>query len=260
MQTRAQPPPANERSSATNDEFPSAPRANVQKKRKIRATSTSNDSPPSRSTKKQRPIDLDVLETAQVEGPVLAQSGMRTEAEEVAVVDVDQDEEMLSPQHDTFGLPMDEEEEKPKPTLQLKYKGFSIYGQCLCVVVEPWPTVRSATRAPPELGGISNRKSTQKQSTSTVPTTASRAKTPLFLTDDNDIDQEVEPQEPNFVTSHWDDIEVMEDSDDNSEEGGMMAFSQALNLAGDNRPGAAEDEDEMEGAVLFGDADEARQL
>jgi len=168
-----------------------------------------------------------------------------------------EEEEMLSPHRGHFDLPVDEEEEKPKPTLQLKYKGFGIYGQSICVVVEPWPVVRSENRTIQELGGISSRKSTLQQSTSTI---APRAKTPLFLADDNEMDHGVEHRQSSPTTNPWDDLETMEDTDDDSEVGGMMAFSQAINLAGDNRPGAAEDEDEMEGAVLFGDADEARQL
>lgn len=174
---------------------------------------------------------------------------------------IDIDEVTMSPQDDTFDLPVDEEEEKPKPGLQLKYKGFSIYGQCLCIVVEPWPAVRSTNLTLQELGGISSQRSTHGQSTQAVSNVASRAKTPLFLAEDNDMDQdEVETREPNPVTHPWDDLERMDESDTDSEMGAMMAFSQALNLAGDNRPGAAEDEDEIEGAVLFGDADEARQL
>lgn len=198
-------------------------------------------------------MGLDDSETSQEEGPVL-----RYEIE-TTTVDVDQDEvlvgddrEMLSPQDTTFDLPMDEEEEKPKPALQLKYKGFSIYGQCLCIVVEPWPTARTTNRTPQELGGISSKKSTPRKHTMTASTIAPRAESPLFLADDM--------EEENPISNTQNDLELMDDSDDDSEGGGMMAFSQALNLAGDNRPGAVEDEQEMEGAVLFGDADEARQL
>lgn len=181
------------------------------------------------------------------------------DSESEGIIDID--EATTSPQDDTFDLPVDEEEEKPKPGLQLNYKGFSIYGQCLCVVVEPWPAVRSTNPTPQELGGISRQLSTHEQSTQAVSNVASRAKTPLFLAEDNDMDQdEVETREPNPVTHPWDDLERMDESDTDSEMGAMMAFSQALNLAGDNRPGAAEDEDEIEGAVLFGDADEVRQL
>jgi hypothetical protein len=190
------------------------------------------------------------------------------------VIDVDQDDEMADEDdeddetwneeedEDTFDLRVDEEEDKPKPALQLKYKGFGIYGQCLCIVVEPWPAIRSTTHAPQELGGITRQSKQKQATTSSAPTVAARANTPLFLADDNEADQnETQNQRPNNpVTNAWDDLETMDDSDDDSEMGGMMAFSQALNLAGDSRPGAVEDDDEMEGAVLFGDADETRQL
>ena len=39
-------------------------------------------------------------------------------------------------------LEVEEEEEKPKPQRQLRYDGFHIYGCCLCVIVEPWPSLK----------------------------------------------------------------------------------------------------------------------
>ncbi|KAJ3568608.1 hypothetical protein NP233_g5601 [Leucocoprinus birnbaumii] len=267
----AKPPPAT--SAATS------PRR-AQRKRKMRSGSTpSATSPPSRTSKKQKqdvPLSMDMSGSLEDEGLI---STTEKRARLAEVVDVDQDEEMIdltgggdidenndedqswTPQRDTLGLPEEEEEEKPKPALQLRYKGFGIYGQCLCIVVEPWPALRSTTRPPQELGGIGSKKSTEKQahipSTSTI---AARAKTPLFLADEDIHQDDAQPPIQNPVTNPWDELETIEDSDDDSEMGGMMAFSQALNLAGDSRPGAAGDDDEMEGAVLFGDADEARQL
>ncbi|EEB92883.1 hypothetical protein MPER_08541 [Moniliophthora perniciosa FA553] len=47
-----------------------------------------------------------------------------------------------------FTLVPDDEEEKPKPILKLKYQGFNIFGHCLCIVVEPWPPIRTPSRAP----------------------------------------------------------------------------------------------------------------
>ncbi|KAF5363927.1 hypothetical protein D9756_000477 [Leucocoprinus leucothites] len=246
----------------------------TQRKRKTRSGSTPLSPPPSRSVKKQRKdatLELDDSDVTETDG-----SATKKKERVVEIVDIDQDEDMIDlnaeedtdeddeswrPRKDTFGLPADEEEEKPKPALQLKYKGFCIYGLCLCIVVEPWPIIRSSTRPPQELGGIASKKSTDKQ-TSVPPasTTIARSKTPLFLADEDVDPDETQSQKPDPVTNPWDDLETMESSDDDSEVGGMMAFSQALNLAGDSRPGAVEDDDEMEGTVLFGDADEVRQL
>ena len=44
------------------------------------------------------------------------------------------------------------------------------------------------------------------------------------------------------------------------EEGDMVLFSQILRSVGDHPPGIAEDDDEIDGAVFFGDADEMREL
>ncbi|KXN86425.1 hypothetical protein AN958_10287 [Leucoagaricus sp. SymC.cos] len=241
-----------------------------QKKRKIRSTSTPVNSPPSQSVKKQKrgkTLELDESENQ------ASSEAERSRVRVTDVIDIDQVEEMTDanaeenvqddddtcePGPDNFDLLVDEEEEKPKPALRLKYQGFGIYGQCLCIVVEPWPAIRSTTRTLQEIGGLSNRNSKEKQAS--VPTVAARAKSPLFLVDDNDVDRDVQAQRPNPVTNFWDDLEITDDSDNDSEMRGMMAFSQALNMAGDSRPGAVEDDDEMEGVVLFGDADEARQL
>ena len=48
--------------------------------------------------------------------------------------------------------------------------------------------------------------------------------------------------------------------DGEEENGGMLALSQVLHTMGDHYTGAADDDDEMEGMVLFGDADEIRGL
>lgn len=153
------------------------------------------------------------------------------------------------------------EEEKPKPMLQLKYRGFSIYGHCLCIVVEPWPSMRFS-RAPSV-----NPPSPRAQSIAPpdfVPANSGvRARTPLFLPDDSDRDrsetpapflgQRILPPVPLF--NDW----RSGDSDDDSDGGGMMEYSQVLSGGGD-RAGAAEDEEDIDGAAFFGDADEIREL
>lgn len=218
---------------------------NTGKKRKLRSTTKDAASPPPpRSVKKRKAEPVASNESSSEEEDPVLQAG-----DESSVVDVDRDETPIDVDMEdaTFNLPIDEEEEKPKPALQLKYKGFSIYGQCLCIVVEPWPTDHIAKDPLQELGGITSQKSKYKGPH--AQTSTPRAQTPLFLADDDMGEEDSFAQ-----TSHG------LDSDDDSDRGGMMAFSQALNLAGDNRPGAAEDEQEIEGAVLFGDADENRQL
>ena len=47
---------------------------------------------------------------------------------------------------------------------------------------------------------------------------------------------------------------------DGEDDGDMVLFSQILRSAGEHPPGIAEDDDEIDGAVLFGDADETREL
>jgi hypothetical protein len=157
-----------------------------------------------------------------------------------------------------------EEEEKPKPMLQLKYQGFNIYGHCLCIVVEPWPPIRSMSRAPSIFAATPH-----SRAPSTAPLVSEsnfRARTPLFLPDDTDRERsetpapfqgrKILPPVPSFHVADF-----AGDSDD-SDEGGMMEFSQVLNKAGDFRAGAADDDEDMDGAgaVFFGDADEAREF
>lgn len=132
-------------------------------------------------------------------------------------------------------LEVDCEEEKPKPILNLTYQGFNIYGHCLCVVIEPWPVIRSMTTS------LSNRSvagsSLFQQQTSRP---RDERSTPLFL-----------PEE----------LQENEISDGDSDAaGGMMQFSQVLRSVGDSRAGAANDDEGMDGSVLFGDADEFKEL
>lgn len=136
----------------------------------------------------------------------------------------------------TVDLEVDSEEEKPKPILNLTYQGFNIYGHCLCVVVEPWPVIRSMTTS------LSNR----SVATSLIQQRTSRPRderSPLF-----------------FPEELQEDEEPIEISDGDSDSGGMMEFSQVLRSVGDSRAGAANDDEDMDGSVLFGDADEFKEL
>ncbi|KAJ6628732.1 hypothetical protein B0H10DRAFT_2209194 [Mycena sp. CBHHK59/15] len=147
------------------------------------------------------------------------------------------------------------EEEKPKPILKLKYQDFSIYGHCLCIVVEPYPSLRSASRAP--------QTAPREQSTAPEPilrpvASSLRARTPLFLPDDSDRERSETPA-PFLAQRVLPPVPLFDDNDSDSNSGGMMEYSQALNDF--NHPaGAADDDDDMDGAVFFGDADEVKEL
>ncbi|KAI0092728.1 hypothetical protein BDY19DRAFT_502309 [Irpex rosettiformis] len=170
------------------------------------------------------------------------------------------------PEEDT--LMVEEEEEKPKPVLQLRYQSFSIHGRCLCVIVEPYPPIRQQRQMSLAPTGISAPRAPSIAPSDFVPSGAARrSKTPLFLPDDDEdfygrrsvtpapIQQRSLPPVPLF---HETPDEAEENADE--EDGGMLAFSQVLHTMGDHYTGAVDDDDEMEGMVLFGDADEIRGL
>ncbi|KAG7096841.1 hypothetical protein E1B28_004250 [Marasmius oreades] len=159
-----------------------------------------------------------------------------------------------------FTLVPEEQEEKPKPVLHLKYKGFSIFGNCLCIVVEPWPPIRALSRAPsifratpvPPLR-VSSIAPPEFVSAVEART---RSKTPLFLPDIDDYERGATP----FPNSQGPLSPGIVEDEDEDDYGGMMQFSQVLNSTGDHRAGAIDEDEDMEGAVLFGDADEYREL
>jgi hypothetical protein len=167
---------------------------------------------------------------------------------------------------DTFLAGEDDDEEKPKPVLKLRYEGFSIRGRCLCVIVEPYPPLRR----PPHAISLAPTGLVAPRAPSIAPPEfdvgGQRARTPLFLPED---DRErsatpapwgTQPQHKRPPVPLWgEDVEA--DADEVEEvDGGMLAFSQILKSVGDYATGAAEDDDEIEGAVFLGDADEARDM
>ena len=135
-------------------------------------------------------------------------------------------------------LEVDSEEEKPKPILNLTYQGFNIYGHCLCVVVEPWPVIRSMTTT-----RFSNR---SVAGSSLFRQQASRPRD--------------ERSSPLFFPEELQEDDISDGNSDSGEIGGMMQFSQVLRSVGDSRAGAANDDEGMDGSVLFGDADEFKEL
>ncbi|KAJ7590959.1 hypothetical protein C8J56DRAFT_934315 [Mycena floridula] len=142
-----------------------------------------------------------------------------------------------------------EEEEKPKPDLKLNLQGFSIFGQCLCIVIEPWPAIpQGPSRAPSVARGISRLPSLAPSTNAPL-----RAQTPLFLPDYDD------ERERSVTPAFRDQTVPLVDDGSDDEQGGMMQFSQVLNSGAQFRAGALDEDEEMED-VLFGDADEVREL
>ncbi|KAI0347231.1 hypothetical protein BDW22DRAFT_1387298 [Trametopsis cervina] len=161
----------------------------------------------------------------------------------------------------------EDEEEKPKPIMQLRYQGFSVHGRCLCVIVEPFPPVRKQRQMSLAPEGLRGPRAPSIAPPDFVPPgqTAQRAKTPLFLPDDDDDDFERRSVTPAPVPQRYRPPvplfhETPEEQNEDDEDGGMMAFSQVLQTMGEYHTGAIDDDDEMDGMVLFGDADEAREL
>ena len=179
--------------------------------------------------------------------------------QEGQAVPMDEDSE-AAPTTMDVELVEEEEEPKPKPILKLRYHGFNIHGRCLCVIVEPYPPIRSSTRAPSlaPTGLIAPRApSIAPPDFVTSGGPGQRERTPLFLPD---FDREPTPA-PSTIRSLPPVPLFSETADDNDgEDGGMVLFSQILRSVGDHPPGIAEDDDEIDGAVFFGDADEMREL
>ncbi|KAF8592396.1 hypothetical protein K439DRAFT_1378493 [Ramaria rubella] len=155
----------------------------------------------------------------------------------------------------------DEEEEKPKLTMKVSYQGFAIYNRCLCVIIEPRPPLR-ASREPsiaPSLSGMRMTSVTPTELHGRTPMPL-RERTPLFLPEiDTRRSITPAPLPSRFLppVPLFDDDAEAEDQEKDDGEDGMMAFSQVLRSVGGERAGSA-DEDETEGDVFLGDADERR--
>ena len=168
------------------------------------------------------------------------------------------------PPHIDLGSDEDEDQ-KPKPILKLTYEGFTTNDKCLCVIVEPYPPLpavrRQVSLAPM---GVRGPRAPSIAPADFVPSggAAQRARTPLFLPDEEDergftpapSSRRVLPPVPLFLE------DPDENEDDDELGGGMFALSQVLRTVGNNTSILAEDEDEIDGAIFFGDADEAREL
>ncbi|KIM90906.1 hypothetical protein PILCRDRAFT_1146 [Piloderma croceum F 1598] len=176
-----------------------------------------------------------------------------------------QEKAMVEAEPSEIELIIEEEETKPKPLLQLTYQGFNIFENCLCVVVEPWPPIQAVPRAP----SISPMFSNAARAPDIAPPDfipsgqvkyIERERTPLFLPDpERGTSETPAPFQGRMLPP----VPLFNDPADREKDdiGGesLMEFSQALNYAGEQR-GGLEDDDEMDGAVFFGDADETREF
>ncbi|KLO18086.1 hypothetical protein SCHPADRAFT_820406 [Schizopora paradoxa] len=154
----------------------------------------------------------------------------------------------------------DEEEEKVKPILKLHYKGFSIYGRCLCVVVEPYPPMRGGTRAP---SMVPQRPPPRMSSIAPPEFEAAfddRASVPPLFLPDPDREQSVAPVQSSTARMTTPLFSFDEQDEDDEEGFGMMAFSQVLNSVSGEGKGGIDEDDEIDGGVFFGDADENRDI
>ncbi|TFK75800.1 hypothetical protein BDN72DRAFT_785798 [Pluteus cervinus] len=155
---------------------------------------------------------------------------------------------------ETMDLTIEDEEEKPKPALRLNYKGFRIYGRCLCIVVEPWPRLPNPPESQPNAPAREQRQlsAVPPDISSTFGGNTSRAKTPLFLPEET-----VRTAADELLST----APYRMDDEDDDVFGGMMEMSQVLTAAGEFSTGpTADDDNEIDGAVFFGDADEIREL
>ena len=184
------------------------------------------------------------------------------EEEPEPTLDLTNEGDVQEPMHTDTLMDEDEEEKKLKPKIRLSFRSLQMRDLCLCVVVEPWPAL-SSTPAPALNSAPNQARQVSMPPPADIPNRTprvERAETPLFLPDyDRGRSETPAPmQAPIRFSSVLNDLETIDDADDiGADAYGMMAFSQALNnVSGDRMGAAGEDEDEMDGGALYGDADE----
>ncbi|TCD68208.1 hypothetical protein EIP91_011380 [Steccherinum ochraceum] len=240
-----------------------------------------NDDPVTQEPPGDLPFDAGGLITMDTEDDPAPAPNTTVKAEETDVQLMPQEPQPSPPAlapapGDSSNMPLDldveEEEEKPKLIPKLKYSGFNIHGRCLCVIVEPYPPIRTTPRAvslAPQ-GVIGPRAPSIAPADYVPPSVAAqrRARTPLFLPEEGDRERSVTPapwgaHEERVlppVPLFSDEPPADDGLGDGFEDGGMFEFSQILRSVGGYPAGTAEDDDEIDGAALFGDADEVRGL
>lgn len=168
---------------------------------------------------------------------------------------------------DTFGIDKDDVELSSKPKMQLNYRQLHMKDRILCVIVEPWPNlpeVNVGTNTAPSSKEVSTTiRSAPKASSSAHAEEQEHTALPLFLPSLEEREPSVAPEYsrygsevPNQGQDEGDTVyDIQEETNF-----GMLAFSQALsNVVGDNL-GALDEDDEIDGAALYGDADEIRTI
>lgn len=168
---------------------------------------------------------------------------------------------------------VEEEEEAPKPVMQLRYAGFTLPDICLALVVQPYSQgegARSGTREPSVMPGGSREP---------IPVSRYVGIAPATPEHDAGRDESVpNPSEPRFppvplfreetpapegsrsstkqyppVSLFHEETTSLEDDMDR-----LLIFSQALNAAGGKTFVDADDGDEDDADALYADADEGR--
>ena len=180
-----------------------------------------------------------------------------------------------------FDVDSDEEEKAKKPVLQLSFRELNMLDRSLCVVIEPWPALqyqttpapsisRAGSMAPPPSRFPAVRRESEASflSGSSAESGAfgsglrEQTPIPLFLPDHDERGHSSTPAPIRF-SSVFSSLETFPESEmrgqENEEDFGMLAFSQVLNNVASDRVAVAEDDDEMDGGALYGDADEIRE-
>ena len=129
------------------------------------------------------------------------------------------------------------------------------------MVAEPWPLPKEPAKSINAVLGARDKSRLsvppRRPGPSVHQSASVRGETPLFLPDD-DTDA---PELPSVALLFTMDKESDDEEDHDNPYAGMLAFSQALKNTSDERPGAlAVDDEDMDSAALFGDADEIREL
>lgn len=165
--------------------------------------------------------------------------------------------EILGASEIDLSMEGDEEEEKPKPILKLSYQSLNISSHCLCVVVEPWPSQHPTVPLqpiPPVSAVLRSEASIGSGTDEDI--SLQRGRTPLFLPE---CDEVTDLNRARLPVSLFD-ADFCQADDNGYDSNTLMNFSQVLNATGHTTVAFAEDDDDMEGAVLFGDADEVREF
>ncbi|KZS97659.1 hypothetical protein SISNIDRAFT_436199, partial [Sistotremastrum niveocremeum HHB9708] len=227
---------------------------------------------PRRSNRQHKTSNYIEASDEETETPMDATAEERTDdlRQDDAISEEPNDRRRRNTHTEVIHIDVDEPDEKKiKPILQLRYQGFSIYDRCLCVILEPWPPLRELpkprfTSVVPVSEEVPTLRGASVTPRSGVPDRPAmgRSQTPLFLPDD-DYRRSVTPAPgpsapskrvlPPVPLFH----ESLDDSEEEDDSMGMMQLSQVLHNIGE-RAGSVDEEDENDGTVFMGDADERR--